>query len=537
MERRLTKSQIHDEQSRNYYKKFHNDLAEEKIHERNIFWNEKQGQEKRLKRYVENIKSIDEKIKQETLRHERQIQKIKEEQKRIEEILKLKRQEDERMKREQLKKEEDEKRKREVLKLQKIEERITLERLKVKYDTGLRLTKESNEKNKKPAKQNETLTEDYYEIKGCSKQLETESVQQNTRQFGTGSEYKEDDQKVDTKKIDRYPDTSKLQEAEESEENTSDEQSKEYKINKQDDHTDEKLSCNKTNDQQAESENGTEHNVKHSKCEDEISKQNTEYTREANYNFKNLDVKEIDIPGMKLEYENDKSSTQTTILIENELELGNDVKEAAISQKHQIETAKNTEDAKPMKFMKQLHRKWETAVKYYDSRGIDVSNKYSQEPAENRNDDSYTDNEASHSRSDDTSNLETINVWTEWKTPNENTLNLKQYEYSTEMKQCTQANIMRADTESEMHKLDETTYNDQVIKETSMKTHLSNKETNHKTKIMIRLIKTTWLKSAVGIGEEKQHADTKKTAEETWTEFDPETDIQISYKELLQGVT
>ena len=461
MEQRLTKNEIHDEQSRNYYKKFHNDLAEEKIHEekfrdgkerwqheRNTYWNEKQGQEKRLKRYVENIKNIDEKIKQETLRHEKQIQKIKEEQKRIEEILKLKRQEDERMKREQLKKEEDEKRKSEVLKLQKIEERMALERLKVKYDTGLRLTKESNEKNKKPAKQNETLTEDYYEIKGCSKQLETESVQQNTRQFGTGSEYKEDDQNVDNKKIDRYPDTSKLQEAEESEESTSDEQSKEYKISKQDDHTDEKLSCNKTNDQQDESENGTEHNVKHSKCKDEISKQNTEYTREANYNSKNLDVKEIDIPGMKSEYENDKSSTQTAILIENELELGNDVKEAAISQKHQIETAKNTEDAKPMKFMKQLHRKWETAVKHYDSRGIDINNKYSQEPAENRNDDSYTDNETSHSRSDDTSNHETINMWTERKTPNENTLNLKQNEYSTEMKQCTPA-IIETDTESE----------------------------------------------------------------------------------------
>ena len=381
-----------------------------------------------MKRYVENIKYIDEKIKQEALKHERQIQKIKEEQKRIEEILKWKRQEDARIKREQIKKEEDEKRKREVLKLQKIEERMTIETLKEIYDTGLRLkegTKESNEKNKKPAKQNETLTEDYYEIKGCSKQLKTESVQQNTRQFGTGSEYKEDDQKVDNKKIDRYPDTSNLQEAEESEENTSDEQSKEYKISKQCDHTDEKLNCNKTNDQQDETENGTEHNVKHNKCKDEISKQNTEYTREANYNPKNLDVKEIDIPEMKSEYENDKSSTQIAILIENELELGNDVEEAAISQKHQIETAKNTEDAKPMKFMKQLHRKWETPVKYYDSCGIDINNKYSQELTENQNDDSYTDNETSHSRSDDTSYLETINVWTEWKTPNENTLNLK----------------------------------------------------------------------------------------------------------------
>ena len=142
-----------------------------------------------MRRYVEKIKNIDAKIKQETLKHERQIQKTKEEQKRIEEILKWKRQEDERMKREQLKKEEDEKRKREVLKLQKIEERITIERLKVKYDIGLRLkegTKESNEKNKKPAKQHETLTEDYYEIKGCGKPLEIESVQQNTRQFGTG---------------------------------------------------------------------------------------------------------------------------------------------------------------------------------------------------------------------------------------------------------------------------------------------------------------------------------------------------------------
>ena len=145
MERRLTKNEIQDEQSRNYYEKFHNDLAEEKIHdekstdgkerwqhERDTYWNETQeGQEKRLKRYVENIKNIDKKIKQETLKHERQIQKIKEEQNRIEEILKWKRQEDERMKREQFKKEEDEKRKREVLKDQKIEERTTtIERLK-----------------------------------------------------------------------------------------------------------------------------------------------------------------------------------------------------------------------------------------------------------------------------------------------------------------------------------------------------------------------------------------------------------------------
>ena len=54
---------------------------------------------------------------------------------------------------------------------------------------------------------------------------------------------------------------------------------------------------------------------------------------------------------------------------------------------------------------------------------------------------------------------------------------------------------------------------------------------------MIRLVKTTLLKSAVGIGEEEQHADTEKTAEEAWTDFDPETDIQILYKELLQGIT
>ena len=132
-----------------------------------------------MRRYVENIKNIDEKIKQETLKHERQIQKIKEERKRIEEILKWKRQEDERMKREQCKTEEDEKRKREVIEPQKIEERMTtIERLKVKYDTGLRLkegNKESNETNEKPAKQNETLTEDYCETKGCSKPLETES--------------------------------------------------------------------------------------------------------------------------------------------------------------------------------------------------------------------------------------------------------------------------------------------------------------------------------------------------------------------------
>ena len=147
----------------------------------------------------------------------------------------------------------------------------------------------------------------------------------------------------------------------------------------------------------------------------------TECTREAKFNQKTVDVKEIDIPEMKSEYENDKSSTQTTILIENEVELGFYVKEAAISQKHETETAKNTEDAKPMEFMKQLHRKWEIPVEYYHSSGIDINNRYLQEPAENRNDDSYTDNETSHSRSDDRSILETINVQTERTTPEENT--------------------------------------------------------------------------------------------------------------------
>ena len=201
--------------------------------------------------------------------------------------------------------------------------------------------------------------------------------------------------------MDRYPDTSKLQQAEEREENTSDEQSKEYKISKQDDHTNEKLSCNKTNDQQDEFENDTEHNVKHNKCKDEISKQNGEYTREAKFNQKTVDVKKFNIPEMKSEYENDKSSTQTTIPIENEVELGNDVTEAPISQKHETENSKNTEDAKPMEFVKQLHRKWEIPVKYYDSSDIYISNKYLQEPAENRNDDSYTDNDTSHAHSDD----------------------------------------------------------------------------------------------------------------------------------------
>ena len=57
------------------------------------------------------------------------------------------------------------------------------------------------------------------------------------------------------------------------EENMSDEQSKEYKISKQDDHIGEKLSCNNTNNRQDEIENGTEHHVKHNKCKDEICKQ------------------------------------------------------------------------------------------------------------------------------------------------------------------------------------------------------------------------------------------------------------------------
>ena len=104
------------------------------------------------------------------------------------------------------------------------------------------------------------------------------------------------------------------------------------------------------------------------------------------------------------------------------------------------------------------------------------------------------------------------------------------------MNQFTKANIMRTDTECERLKIDETTYNDEVIKETSMKTHLRANETNHKPKATIRLMKITWLKSVMGI-EEKQHADKEKTAEEAWTEFDPETDLQISYKELLQGIT
>ena len=54
---------------------------------------------------------------------------------------------------------------------------------------------------------------------------------------------------------------------------------------------------------------------------------------------------------------------------------------------------------------------------------------------------------------------------------------------------------------------------------------------------MTRLAKTTLHNSAVGIGEEKKHADSEETAKMARADSDLGTDLSVSYKGLLQGIT
>ena len=127
-----------------------------------------------------------------------------------------------------------------------------------------------------------------------------------------------------------------------------------------------------------------------------------------------------------------------------------DVKKEVIQEKHETKTDKNTENDNILEMMRELHRKWKVPAEYYERCGVDINYKCLRKPAENRSEESLTDNEEyeiSYPKSDDGSILRSTDVQT-GKAVHKESTGLKQFENSTEIKKCTLA-IIVSDTESE----------------------------------------------------------------------------------------
>ena len=127
-----------------------------------------------------------------------------------------------------------------------------------------------------------------------------------------------------------------------------------------------------------------------------------------------------------------------------------DVKKEVIQEKHETKTDKNTENDNILEMMKELHRKWKVPAEYYERCGVDINYKCLRKPAENRSEESLTDNEEyeiSYPKSDDGSILRSTDVQT-GKAVHKESTGLKHFENSTEIKKCTLA-IIETDTESE----------------------------------------------------------------------------------------
>ena len=107
--------------------------------------------------------------------------------------------------------------------------------------------------------------------------------------------------------------------------------------------------------------------------------------------------------------------------------------------------------------MRELHRKWKIPAEYYECCGVDMYYKCLRKPAENRSEESLTDNEEyeiSYPKSDDRSILGTTDVQME-KAVHDESIDLKQFENSTDIKKRTPA-IIETDNESEeKHKEDD----------------------------------------------------------------------------------
>ena len=92
-----------------------------------------------------------------------------------------------------------------------------------------------------------------------------------------------------------------------------------------------------------------------------------------------------------------------------------DVKKEVIQEKHETKTDKNTEYDNILEMMRELHRKWKVPAEYYERCGVDINYKCLRKPAENRSEESLTDNEEyeiSYPKSDDGSILRSTDVQT-----------------------------------------------------------------------------------------------------------------------------